>query len=804
MTTKYRIIFGFTLMVMLLVVISFFGHKNSGMSAKNIEEYRRVAQLSALHCNTTSAINAVTASVFQFLNNPENSGAIQGAHASVGTLISNIKRADSMDNDPDSDGILKKMLVAAQKINTNIDVISNNSTERQRLYATDVQQATQNLVGAMLNLGQGLYPLGNVDALASLSQAWAYLASVQGSLERFAESRDVEDGKKIRGYLELVNENIEKFSPHLSTQEGRTLHVNFLKSKDTLHANIASIGKNFDQANANITSMFTEINSIHAALSALNNNVTAQQEALWPQILAENESAQQHMLFTSVGGIAISVVLAGIIIWGIMRVLSDLSGYASAVALGDVSRQPKTREKGEIGNMVDAMKLIPITRTKILEEYKRLEKKIEEGYLNSEGDASGFAGEFSVLVSGTNNILARFRMVLENIPSPVVLLNKDLKASYLNSLARSLVGDNWQGVTCYELFHRDDYGTSSCGLTMAVQTKAPVTRETQAHPQGKTMDIRYTAIPMLDDQGNIAAVMQLLTDLTAIRSQEKAMLQVANQASEISDRVAAASEELSAQVGEISRGAAIQRSRVESTASAMAEMNSTVLEVAQNAAQAADQSHTSRDKAEGGSHLVNKVVQAINTVDKIAVHLQDNMKELGSQTENIGSIMNVITDIADQTNLLALNAAIEAARAGDAGRGFAVVADEVRKLAEKTMNATQEVSNAIVSIQAAARVNIEQVNSAVKSVTEATDLANASGVALDEIVSLASANSYVVSSIATAAEQQSATSEEISRAIEEINNIVNETSEGIIQSSTALQDLSQMAQKLRNDMAKLR
>ena len=790
MTTKYRIIFGFTLMVMLLVAISFFGHRNSGMSAKNIAEYKRVAQLSALHCNTTNAINAVTASVFQFLKNPENSGAIQGAHASVGTLISNIKRADIMDNDAGSDGILKKMLAAAQKLNTNIDVISNNSAERNRMYTTDVQQATQNLVGDMLNLGQGLYPLGDVEALASLSQAWAYLASVQGSLERFAESRDVEDGKKIRGYLELVNENIEKFSPHLSSQEGRILHANFQKSKDTLNTNIASIGKNFDQANANIVSMFTEINSIHSALLALNSSVTAQQEALWPQILAENESAQQHMLFTSVGGIGISIVLAGIIIWGIMRVLSDLSGYANAVASGDVSLQPKTREKGEVGKLLDAMKRIPITRTKILEEYKRLEKKIEEGYLNSEGDASGFEGEFSVLVSGTNNILARFRMVLENIPSPVVLLNKDLKATYLNSLARSLVGDNWQGKTCYELFHRDDYGTSSCGLTAAVETKAPATRETQAHPQGNTMDIRYTAIPMLDDEGNIAAVMQLLTDLTAIRSQEKVMLQVANQASEISDRVAAASEELSAQVGEISRGAAIQRSRVESTASAMAEMNSTVLEVAQNAAQAADQSHTSREKAEGGSHLVNKVVQAINAVNQIAVHLQDNMQELGGQTENIGSIMSVISDIADQTNLLALNAAIEAARAGDAGRGFAVVADEVRKLAEKTINATQEVSNAIVSIQAAARANIEQVSSAVKSVTEATGLANASGAALDEIVSLASANSYVVSSIATAAEQQSATSEEISRAIEEINNIVNETSEGIIQSSAALQDLS--------------
>ena len=236
----------------------------------------------------------------------------------------------------------------------------------------------------------------------------------------------------------------------------------------------------------------------------------------------------------------------------------------------------------------------------------------------------------------------------------------------------------------------------------------------------------------------------------------------------------------------------------------MTEMNATVLEVARSAGQASEQSDGTRSKAQDGAELVNKVVRSINTVNGVASTLQGNMQELGKQAESIGGVMNVISDIADQTNLLALNAAIEAARAGEAGRGFAVVADEVRKLAEKTMTATQEVGASITAIQHSARANINEVGTAVENITEATSLANSSGEALKEIVNLAAANSSVVASIATAAEEQSATSEEINRAIDEINRIVAETTDGMVQSSAAVQDLSRMAQELRRVMEGLK
>jgi len=374
----------------------------------------------------------------------------------------------------------------------------------------------------------------------------------------------------------------------------------------------------------------------------------------------------------------------------------------------------------------------------------------------------------------------------------------------MNKNGRELCGDDYKGKK--GLFSREDYGTPADATTKALQTLKPVVAETRAHQKeakGGPMDISYAAIPLLDCNGKFCCMLQIVTDLTAIKESQRTIERVAEQASSIAHRVAASSEELSAQVEEVSRGAEMQRARVESTATAMTEMNSTVLEVAKNAGNASEQSEATKNKARDGATLVDKVVQSINLVHKVATTLQTNMQELGSQAESIGGVMNVISDIADQTNLLALNAAIEAARAGEAGRGFAVVADEVRKLAEKTMSATQEVGANITAIQQSARTNINEVGEAAKAVTEATSLANTSGQALTEIVSLATANSSVVTSIATAAEEQSATSEEINQSIEEISRIVADTSDGMTQAAQAVHDLAQTAQELNRVMSEL-
>ncbi|WCB45837.1 methyl-accepting chemotaxis protein [Nitratidesulfovibrio vulgaris] len=283
----------------------------------------------------------------------------------------------------------------------------------------------------------------------------------------------------------------------------------------------------------------------------------------------------------------------------------------------------------------------------------------------------------------------------------------------------------------------------------------------------------------------------------AERARAEGMMHAAQQLDKVVEIVSSASEELSAQIEQSSRGAEVQSQRVAETATAMEEMNATVLEVARNASQAADSSAEARAKAVAGSDVVTQAVASIRSVQTVSLALKEDMAALGKQAEGIGRIMNVISDIADQTNLLALNAAIEAARAGDAGRGFAVVADEVRKLAEKTMAATQEVGDAIRGIQQGATRNMEHVENTTTTIHQATELAGQSGTALEEIVRLVEVATDQVRSIAAASEEQSAASEEISRSVDEINRISGETSSAMNQSAQAVGELAAQTHSLR-------
>ncbi|WP_419783367.1 methyl-accepting chemotaxis protein [Maridesulfovibrio sp.] len=289
-------------------------------------------------------------------------------------------------------------------------------------------------------------------------------------------------------------------------------------------------------------------------------------------------------------------------------------------------------------------------------------------------------------------------------------------------------------------------------------------------------------------------------------AKKEGMLAAADKLQGVVERVSTISAEVSSNAEEIQRGSEFQKQRVTETATAMEEMNVTVLEVAKNATETNESSAQSMSKAREGAKVVQDVIDAMGNIQERTSRLKESMEHLDTQAVDIGNVLGVINDIADQTNLLALNAAIEAARAGDAGRGFAVVADEVRKLAEKTIGATEEVEASISSIQKLARENVQGMDSTVDAVENATSLSRSSGEMLGEIVELARNSADQVRSIATAAEEQSATSDEINRSVGEIDSMTEENAhnsqmaaEGTRSLSTEVQALLNLVEELRSE-----
>ncbi len=273
---------------------------------------------------------------------------------------------------------------------------------------------------------------------------------------------------------------------------------------------------------------------------------------------------------------------------------------------------------------------------------------------------------------------------------------------------------------------------------------------------------------------------------------------------EVAQQLTQGAENLSVITEHTQQGVRQQQQEAEQVASAINQMTASVHEVARNTAATAEAAGEADTKVNEGASVVSGTMQSITQLAKDVQQGADVIRRLETDSENIGTVLDVIRGIAEQTNLLALNAAIEAARAGEQGRGFAVVADEVRTLAQRTQESTQEIHEMIEKLQAGSREAVGVINRGQEQATASVDQATRAKQALDAIRGAVSTIHDMSAQIASASEEQGAVSEEINRNISNIADVIASSAEESVKVYEHSTELSQHAHQLTSAIARFK
>ncbi|SMC24940.1 methyl-accepting chemotaxis protein [Andreprevotia lacus DSM 23236] len=282
------------------------------------------------------------------------------------------------------------------------------------------------------------------------------------------------------------------------------------------------------------------------------------------------------------------------------------------------------------------------------------------------------------------------------------------------------------------------------------------------------------------------------------------MGQVIAEAHRNANELQRAADTLASAATQVTEASQTQAEAASATAAAIEEMTVSVNLISGSANTLEAEAKRTSATAGRGVETAERTSSEINQVARSIAQSADVITQLNQRSDEIGSIALVIKDIADQTNLLALNAAIEAARAGDLGRGFAVVADEVRKLAERTTQATTEITSKINAVQQDTERAASGMGQASKLMQNGVESTQSVAQSLNEIDQLAQQTVGNISSMASAMQEQSQASQDIARNVERIAQASEENHAAAASTSDLSTQLKQLADDVQRSISRFR
>jgi len=305
-------------------------------------------------------------------------------------------------------------------------------------------------------------------------------------------------------------------------------------------------------------------------------------------------------------------------------------------------------------------------------------------------------------------------------------------------------------------------------------------------------DLTSNAIVTEDMTGAIA---------DAFNSSIDELRQLVTTINETSVQVSSAAQETQATAMHLAEASDHQAQQITAASSAINEMAVSIQEVSTNSEETSRMAQQSVEIANKGGNAVRSTIQGMDGIREQIQETSKRIKRLGESSQEIGDIVELITDIADQTNILSLNAAIQAAMAGEAGRGFAVVADEVQRLAERSTDATKQIEALVKTIQTDTNEAVISMEQSTAGVVSGAKLSEDAGEALVEIESVSNRLADLIQSITESASKQSNAAANISDTMNVIQEITTQTSAGTNETAASIGNLAELANDLRQSVS---
>jgi methyl-accepting chemotaxis protein len=449
---------------------------------------------------------------------------------------------------------------------------------------------------------------------------------------------------------------------------------------------------------------------------------------------------------TLIAIISIGAVLSGIafgtwIYRSIARPLTQLLDLSTGIADGDLTRSLEVKTRDEVGDVANALNIMAARLKEMIGRIK-----------DSSGQVAVVAEEIAASSAQLNRSAHGQASAVEETSSTMVQMAASIQsvAENADSLAANVVSASSSVL---------ELGASSEEVARNAEVMASSVSETSATIEQMTVSIEKVAKNGEDLASSVTETSSTIEQMTVSI-----------------EHVAGTSQEVQQIVGE--------------TAAIIEEMALSIRHVAKSADDADAVAKTATKEGMAGHEAVQAALAAMQRVAVASEKTAASIISLGKRSEQIGSIVNVINEIADQTNLLALNAAIEAARAGDAGRGFAVVADEVRQLAERSVVAAREIAQVIALVQAETGDSVKHGELASSEAMASMELSEVAGGALTNIVKSIEQTSHLMSDISTMTAEQANASSQVLGAVERMNS-------SIAQVTTAIREQAQGGRQIR-------